>query len=310
MSQKKLMKVCAIVVTHNRKELLARLLAKLLEGSQLLQKIYVIDNASTDKSYEYLCQTGLLTDQKIEWVRLHENEGGAGGFYQGLELARSNGFEYSWLMDDDGYPLSGCLDCLLQYAGPNCVVGPVVIDDSKNQNANLSFSFRLPKSLKVISTYEDYLKRFPTKCENTLFPFNGTLIPISLISKIGLPRREYFIWGDETEYVYRLKKYSYNIYTISSALFFHPRVIKSSVPMFFGLLKYNDPNSPLKLYCFVRNTLKTLFEYRSSFHALLFLLKVLWFNLFTKFNSEKLLIIISAVRDSIKDDFSKHRNYL
>ncbi len=42
------MKVAAVIVTFNRKEMLIRNLECILNQSRTLDKIYVIDNASTD----------------------------------------------------------------------------------------------------------------------------------------------------------------------------------------------------------------------------------------------------------------------
>ena len=37
-------------------------------------------------------------------ITLPENMGGAGGFHEGIKYAFEHGFDYIWLMDDDGVP--------------------------------------------------------------------------------------------------------------------------------------------------------------------------------------------------------------
>ena len=37
-------------------------------------------------------------------------------------------------------------------------------------------------------------------------PFNGTLLHRTIVEKAGVPRKALFLWGDETEYYYRIVK--------------------------------------------------------------------------------------------------------
>ena len=59
--------VCAVVVTYNRKELLLECLESLRSQSYTLDAIYLIDNASTDKTPESLLNNGFINEipQKI-----------------------------------------------------------------------------------------------------------------------------------------------------------------------------------------------------------------------------------------------------
>lgn len=43
-------------------------------------------------------------------ITLPENMGGAGGFHEGIKYAFEHGFDYIWLMDDDGFPAETCLE--------------------------------------------------------------------------------------------------------------------------------------------------------------------------------------------------------
>ena len=36
-----------------------------------------------------------------------------------------------------------------------------------------------------------------------VIPFNGVLVTRELVEQIGLPRAEFFIWGDDVEYLWR-----------------------------------------------------------------------------------------------------------
>ena len=92
--------IAAVVVTYNRKGLLARCLAALLAQRHPLDAIFIIDNCSTDGTYDDLLTQGRIApidggesiktvprtehstkSVEIHYVHLPENTGGAGGFH-------------------------------------------------------------------------------------------------------------------------------------------------------------------------------------------------------------------------------------
>ena len=53
-------------------------------------------------------------------------------------------------------------------------------------------------------------------------PFNGTFVPARAVDEVGLPRREFFIYGDETDFQFRAAK-TFRLYTVVDSRVFHPR---------------------------------------------------------------------------------------
>ena len=76
--------ICAIVVTYNRKELLLNCLHALLEQSFSLSHIVIVNNASTDGTIDFLAKNGFINNSQFTLLNLPENQGGAGGFYEGI----------------------------------------------------------------------------------------------------------------------------------------------------------------------------------------------------------------------------------
>ncbi|MGY0244495.1 glycosyltransferase, partial [Limosilactobacillus fermentum] len=70
-------KICAIVVTYNRKILLKQSLQALLDQTVTDFDILVVDNASTDNTREYI--DDLLQEERIDYVNTGANLGGSGG---------------------------------------------------------------------------------------------------------------------------------------------------------------------------------------------------------------------------------------
>ena len=90
--QNKKEKIAAVVVTYNRKELLKECLDALLRQTYSVDSIILIDNASNDGTPEFLKENGYLDNPKIDYVRLPENTGSAGGFYDGVKRGYKKGF--------------------------------------------------------------------------------------------------------------------------------------------------------------------------------------------------------------------------
>lgn len=301
--------ICAVVVTYNRKELLLNCLAALKNQTYAIDHIIVVNNASKDGTVDFLAENGWVNSDQFTLITLNENLGGAGGFHAGIEFAYKEGFDYIWLMDDDGLPAVDSLAELIPYAADDVYIGPLVLN-IKNPN-ELTFTLRLPNSKTVLSHLADV--NIATKdniIPDIVMPFNGILFSRELVKKIGLPKQEYFIWGDDMEYTWRARKYCFRIFTVVSAHFFHPKENTLGTPMFFGLMKFNDTESKLKLYCMCRNNLRNLLDYKNIIIASLFCAKVTWFYVFTRPNLQKLVLSWKGLIHGLAKKFSAHKDYI
>ncbi|WP_150540282.1 glycosyltransferase family 2 protein [Actinobacillus vicugnae] len=301
--------ICAVVVTYNRKELLLECLQALQNQSYPLTHIVVVNNASTDGTVDFLRAKGWLDSDSFTLLTLEGNQGGAGGFYAGIEFAYQRNFDYIWLMDDDGRPAENCLAELIPYANDNNYIGPLVLNN-KNP-AELTFTLRLPKSKTVLTNLSDVDNVVRDNIiPDIVMPFNGILFSKKMVEKMGLPKSDYFIWGDDMEYTWRANKSGFKIFTVTSSKFYHPKEVTLGTPMFFNLLKFNNTESKLKLYCMCRNNIRNLLDYKGTLIATLFCIKVCWFFLFTKPNMQKLKIGIRGIWHGLTKNFSHHREYL
>lgn len=310
----KKLSVCAVMVSFNRKKLLVRGLNALQRQTRPVDKIIIIDNASTDGTPELLKSEGFLDKKNIQFQQLTENLGGAGGFKTGVELAYQQGFDWIWMMDDDGYPTDDCLCRLLEYKDDYDFYGPLVLSDEDKEN--FSFPMTLPKSKKVIRSKPelmDFLEKEKKESKilnDILIPFNGVLINKESVRKIGFPDARFFIWGDDIEYTKRLQRQGGKIATISNIEFYHPTAPNLGTPMFFGRMQFNDTDSKIKLYCLCRNNTFNLKKYHGSLYALMFFLKTIWFYSFTKPSFKKLVFCIPALIHGWIENFSFHKLFM
>ncbi len=299
-------RVVAVVVTFNRLPLLQRLVARLGETDGL-HEVLVLDNASTDGTGAWLAGTPTTGEVPLLARTLDHNRGGAGGFHDGLAWAIDRDADLVWLMDDDGLPDRTCLTRLLEHSYD--FWGPLVVDE--NNSEQLVFPIRLPGSATVVRDLVGARDRASAGVlTDIVIPFNGVLVTSELVDRIGLPREEFFIWGDDVEYLWRAREAGARVATITDALVLHPSVGDLGTPMMWGLTTYNHSPSDLKHYCMARNNLVNLRDYRGSLPALAFVVKTGWFYTFTRPSAARLRLSVRAMLAGLRGDFTGHQRFL
>lgn len=227
--------IAAIVVTFNRKELLLKGLESLINQTHTLDALYIIDNASTDGTHILLQEKGFLelptnpekisgefikkitipgsTEKTLDihYIRLKENTGGTGGFYAGVKKVYEDGFEWLWIMDDDVRPDLKCLENLVNYMDNKKVLIPVRLSN-KNEIVDftaIKYNLRNPflKDARESALCTEYknIDDLPEIMEVHDFSFEGPMINREIVEKIGFPRADLFIFGDDTDYALRIR---------------------------------------------------------------------------------------------------------
>ena len=187
-------RVCAVVVTFNRCELLRVCLESVQNQSRPVDHIVVVDNHSTDGTREML-RTEFANLSVIE---LPENKGGAGGFAAGMDWAHRHGYHWIWVMDDDIEMLPGTLAMMLSYKEISDFIqcrrknsdGVDVLLDSLWDVSGGSAS----QPERSVMRFNDKRKWMSVQWGN----FEGALINRSVIDHIGLPDERFFIGGDDS----------------------------------------------------------------------------------------------------------------
>lgn len=199
-------RVCAAVATYNRKVLLAECVAALLAQTHPLDRVFVVDNASTDGTPELLRELGLLDDERVTYECLEQNIGGAGGFARAIDLARATGCDWIWAMDDDAEPPADALALLLgapAAADPGtAVLAQAVVSPDGGLQLGARGHFRgrpRPLPTEAYATGEAPELDFATLV--------GILVRGAAARATDPPRAEFFIWGDDYEWCFRLRQH-------------------------------------------------------------------------------------------------------
>ena len=241
------MEIASIVVTFNRKNDLIRNLKKQLEQTAKIDTIWIIDNASSDGTEELLVESGMLAVPNVQYIRLEENLGGAGGFEYGLRKAFDSGADLFLLMDDDGYFRDpNTLERLLKRIPSNNLffLCPMVM----SSDTQMSF----PR--KDFMTKEDcQSKSVEGIIKDYVCPFNGTLISRQLVAKIGFVEGRLFIRGDEVDYTLRAQNAGAYMATVTDSFYYHPYSGTKEIKTVLGETFINNYDSPWKEYYMMRN---------------------------------------------------------
>ncbi len=208
--------VTAAVVTYNRKDLLVEGVDAILRQTHPVDRVYVIDNASTDGTEELF-----RGRSDVEYVRLEGNLGGAGGFARAVEIARESGSDWIWLMDDDAEPVPDSLERLL--AAPVAADPATVAVCSKVEyasggiDANQRGHFR--RRLLPLAEGEYRPGHYPSL---GFLSFVGSLVRTEVALREALPRADFFVWGDDVEYSFRLRRHG-EIRLVPESVILHKR---------------------------------------------------------------------------------------
>lgn len=303
-------RIVAVVVTFNRRPLLERLLT-VLRRTPDLAEVVVVDNASSDGTGDWLdsLDPSAAAGVPLHVVGLTCNRGGAGGFHDGMAAALDRGADLLWLMDDDGVPEDECLPRLLAHRESFDFWGPAVL--AEQDPTRLCFPIRLPSRSRVVHRLAEVEQAAQDGLiHDIVIPFNGVLVTRELTERIGLPRAEFFIWGDDHEFRLRAERHGARIATVVGSCFLHPATDDLGTPMMFGRTTYNHTPSDLKHYCMGRNNTVNLRDYRGWPAVAAFMVKTLWFYSFTRTDPRRLRLSAGAVVAGLRNDFTGHGRFL
>lgn len=254
------MKIAAVVVTYNRIELLQECLDSILAQTRPADSLIVIDNASDDGTNELFSQGAKYHLPSVQYKRMSSNLGGAGGFYEGIRNAYLAGMDWIWIMDDDTIPTPTALEKLVEALEivkeepsflASTVYGkymdPMNVPELDVQKANNGYPY-----------WYEYLDKGIIKI--CVASFVSILINKNAISKVGLPYKELFIWGDDSEYTLRLSKYYGNAYMCGCSVVIHKRTVSKAIT----IDNAEDPDR-IRMYRYsYRNSLLISGEYRGG----------------------------------------------
>lgn len=236
-------RIAAVVVTYNRLELLKQCIESLRNQIHKLDEIIIVNNSSTDGTLEWLNQQNDLT------VITQENSGSAGGQYTGIKTAYEKGYDWVWCLDTDVIPNLDALEMLVRTPEFREHNTGFLTSTIYYTDGNLCY-INMPYKKDEVPIVQSITK-------NNTIPvlsasFGSVLISIKAVAKIGFPIKDFFIWGDDVEYTFRIIDASFTGFLVATSKATHFAPNNFSNP--FISMDYSDWKS---FYC-VRNTIYTI----------------------------------------------------
>ena len=207
-------KLLVLIITYNRLALLKECIQAVLGQTWNSFDILVIDNHSTDGTWEYL--QALEGKDSISFLRLGQNTGGSGGFHIGIREALRRGYSHIWLMDDDTVPDIHAAERLLSADRLLGEYGFLVSLPVWKNGSLCKMNLPLPGQFR---------REKGRILQEGLLPvrkatFVSMLLKADIVREVGLPIKEFFIWGDDQEYTERISK-KYKCYLVLSSVVQH-----------------------------------------------------------------------------------------
>lgn len=205
-------RVVAVVVAYNRRELLLEAVTALANQSHAVAAIVLVDNASSDGSGEAVQEA--FPD--IDLVTLPRNTGGAGGFTVGVARALRHAPQWIWLMDDDTVPTPSALEELLRAV--SAVPGVTVAGSRAIWTDGHEHPMNTPRQKPMVGRAERARAARADSIAIRSTSFVSMLVSADAVRRHGLPVADYFIWNDDFEYSTRLLRHGKGLHVPASVV--------------------------------------------------------------------------------------------
>lgn len=193
------MRITAVVVTYNRLELLKKCIESVLSQTSPCD-ILLVDNASTDGTFKW-ANCLAQNNGRVHYINTGSNLGGAGGFNLGIKWAAEHGYSHVWLMDDDTLPKSDALEKLI--AAESLVGGEYgYLSSAVRWTDGCECKMNRQKLKKNYYEHVELMQYGIIAVEQSTFV--SLMLPFTTVQRVGLPIKEFFIWGDDIEYTRRI----------------------------------------------------------------------------------------------------------
>jgi rhamnopyranosyl-N-acetylglucosaminyl-diphospho-decaprenol beta-1,3/1,4-galactofuranosyltransferase len=199
-------RVAAVVVTHNRRDLLLEALAAVHGQSRAPDAVIVVDNASTDGT----AASVRAAFPSARLAELSRNTGGAGGFAYGIALALGDDADLIWLMDDDTVPEPGALWAMLEArdgypaAGSRPRRAPALVASRVVWTDGRAHPMNTPRAKPFAGQAERAAAAAAGCVPIRSASFVSILVDAAQCRRRGLPQADYFLWNDDFEFTARL----------------------------------------------------------------------------------------------------------
>jgi len=226
--------VSIVITAYNSKNLLEKCITSIIDSvKNHTYEIIVVDDASTDGTSEMI--TNIFKDSSIKIIKNQMNVGYVRSNNLGI---KSSNAEYVLSLNNDTEVLANAIDKLIDFIDihPQVgAVGPKLLNS--DGSIQLQCRRKFPTPLSAFTYFSGISRLFPmNKFFNSyLMSYPDDQGPIEVdslcgaamlvrretIEKVGLMDESYFMYGDDIDWCYRIKKAGWKIYYFPDAEIVH-----------------------------------------------------------------------------------------
>jgi len=213
------MDLSIIIVNWNTSDLLRQCLNSIYGNSPLdAFEIIVVDNGSRDGSLAMLEENF----PSVILIRNDQNQGFARANNQGLSIAKGR---YLMLLNSDTIVLPQGLDKLIQTAEAHVevgVVGPQILNmDGSIQKSWASFPSFFSELIGINVRRRNPVTTLPRVYDVDWITGACMLVRARTVAEVGMLDDGYFMYSEETDWCFRIKKQDWKIWYLSDAEIYH-----------------------------------------------------------------------------------------
>ena len=217
-------KILISVLNYNNFKSTKNCVLSILDCSLKNIEIYIVDNNSPDNSYQKL--KDFFKDLNV--VKSKNNNGYAAGHKISVNYAIENEFDFIWVLNNDLTVRKETLQKLLLAYDTfgNGIYGSITLKSENpdivnfgggnTDNINKAFDYNAYEGFVL----EDYNKKTSLRKVQSV-EGSSMLIPLEVIKEHGFMREDFFMYGEETDYCYRLKKLGIPSYIVPKSVVIH-----------------------------------------------------------------------------------------
>lgn len=231
-------KVFAIILNYNGGAQVLNALRALYRSDYKNFEVVLVDNASTDGSFE----EARRLFPAAHAVHNSDNLGFARGMNLGIRFALTQGADYVWLLNNDAWVESETLPRLMEAAeseGERAIFSPLILNSlAQIWFAGGTVDWRRMRTFHSVPRQEledgkPYESEYLTGC--------ALLIPAGAIREVGLLDEGYFLYYEDADFSLRAKNKGYTLRIMPHAIVRHHE---------------QSVNNPTKTYWLVRSGIR------------------------------------------------------
>jgi GT2 family glycosyltransferase len=277
--------------------------------------IYLVDNDSQDDSFIKL-KEDYLNEQyniPITFIQSGGNIGFAAGNNVGIKIAKEEGYNYIWMLNNDTIVHQNALIELMNELINNSQTGIVGSKIYYYGTNKIWFAGGLINTwtgrTKHIGIRKEDDGQFNKILEVDYITGCSLLFPTILLDKVGFMIEDYFLYYEETDWNIRVKSAGYKIKYIPTSVVYHKVSISSGGEN--NLSPYMEYYDLRNGFVMIKRT-QTLFKFYSAFLFVCIKIAKKLLRIFAKSQSNKkqrLMYIYKGLIDGLLSKMGKHPEF-